>query len=133
DCSIEGPLPLGSVIRVNTLQQLFPSRHAHFWIEAVYAIPFLGQMQGSVSGRSPGPTARLAKPLRFRQITLAPPQRFFRLLSFGDVADGTGDKRALFCLQRTETDFHGKLRSVFPPSVQLQTFTHRPHPRLDEE
>src|SRR5579864_5356263 len=118
---------------MNAPQQLFPSRRACFWIEAVYAIPFLGQMQGSVSGRSPGPTARVAEPLRFRQITLAAPQRFFRLLALGDVADGTGDKRALLRLQGTETDLHGKLRAVFSPSIQLQTRTHGPHPRLREE
>src|SRR6202042_2064606 len=50
-----------------------------------------------------------------------------------DVADGSGEKCALLRLQRTETDLHGKLRSVLPPSVQLQTFTHLPHPRLGEE
>src|SRR5260370_14100690 len=54
-------------------------------------------------------------------------------LALGDVADGAGDKRAIFRLQRTETDLHGKLRSIFPPSVQLQTHSHRPHPRLGEE
>src|SRR5579864_8024038 len=90
-------------------------------------------MQGSVSGRSPGPTARLAEPLRFRQITLASPQRFFRLLALGDVADGTGYKRALLRLHGTETDLHGKLRAVFSPSIQLQARTHRPHPRLGEK
>jgi hypothetical protein len=67
------------------------------------------------------------------EIGLRLAQRLFCPRAFGDVADGTGDKRALLRLQRTETDFHGKLRSVFPPSVQLQTFTHRPHPRLGEE
>src|SRR5216684_7148180 len=43
-CSIECPFPLGSILRMNALQPLFPSRHAIFWIEAVYAIPFLGQV-----------------------------------------------------------------------------------------
>src|SRR5712671_1861614 len=43
-CSIECPLPLGSILRMNALQPLFPSRHAIFWIEAIYAIPLLGQM-----------------------------------------------------------------------------------------
>ena len=71
--------------------------------------------------------------LRFCQITLASPQRLFRPRAFGDVADSGGDKRALFRLQRTETDLHGKLRSIFPPSAQLQTYTHRPYPRLSEE
>src|SRR6266436_7152798 len=43
-CSIERPLPLGSILRMNALQPLFPTRHAIFWIEAIYAIPFLGQV-----------------------------------------------------------------------------------------
>jgi hypothetical protein len=53
--------------------------------------------------------------------------------AFGYVADGSGDKCAFLRLQRTKTNLHAKLRSVFPPSEQLQTFTHRPHPRLGEE
>src|SRR3989441_8898098 len=85
DCSIDCPLPLGSILRMNTPQPLFPSRHALFWIEAIYAIPFLGQMQGVSSRHPPGPTPRMREPLCFRQITLAPPQRFFRLLYSGDV------------------------------------------------
>jgi len=32
-----------------------------------------------------------------------------------------------------ETDFYGKLRSVFPPSVQLQTFTPLAAPGAREE
>src|SRR5271168_5405993 len=75
----------------------------------------------------------MREPLRFGEITLAPPQCFFRQLSCGDIADGSGNKGALFGLERTETDFHGKLRSVFPPSVQLPAFTHRPQARLSEE
>jgi hypothetical protein len=33
------------------------------------------------------------------------------VLAVGDVADGTGDKRALFGLQRTEADLYRKFRS----------------------
>src|ERR1700758_2762409 len=90
-------------------------------------------MHGVPSRYLPGPTPCVREPLRFRQITLAPPQRFFRLLALGDVADGTGDKRALLRLQGTETDLHGKLCAVFSQSIQLQTCTHRSHPRLGEE
>ena len=67
------------------------------------------------------------------EIGLCLTQRLFGASAFGNVADGTGDKCALLRLQRTQTDFHGKLRSVFPPPEQPQTITHRPHPRLGEE
>src|SRR5713226_3091193 len=83
--SIDCPLPLGSILRMNALQPLFPSWNAVFWIKAIYAIPFLGQMQRLSSPYAPNPTPHMREPLRFRQITLAPPQRFFRLLCCGDV------------------------------------------------
>src|SRR5216684_2340487 len=88
DCSIDCPLPLGSILRMNALQPFFPGRGALFWIEAIYAIPFLGQMQGVSSRYLPGPAPCVREPLRFRQITLALPQRFFRLLCCGDVDRG---------------------------------------------
>src|SRR5262249_12560564 len=55
------------------------------------------------------------------------------VFALGDITDRTRNQRALFRLQRTEADLHRKLSPVFPPSVQLQTPTHRPHPRLGEE
>src|SRR6267143_4206700 len=73
---------------MNALQLFFPSRQTIFWIKAIYAVPFLGQMQGVSSRYPPSPTPRTHEPLRFRQITLAPAQRFFRLLCCGDVYRG---------------------------------------------
>src|SRR5262245_19232651 len=55
------------------------------------------------------------------------------MFALGDIANRTRDQRALFRFQRTEADLHRKLRPVFPPSVQLKTLTHRPHPRLGKE
>src|SRR6267142_2104145 len=46
DCPIDCPLPSGTILRMNALEPLFPSRHAIFWIKAIYAIPLLGKMQG---------------------------------------------------------------------------------------
>src|SRR5713226_6818320 len=77
DCSIDCRLPLGSILRMNPPQPFFPSRHALFWIEAIYAIPFLGQMQGVSSCYPPGPTPCVREPLRFRQVSLALLQLFF--------------------------------------------------------
>src|SRR6266403_5888958 len=74
DGSIDCPLPLSPILRMNAPQPFFPSWHALFWIEAIYAVPFLGHMQDFSSCYLPGPTPRMREPLRFRQITRAPPQ-----------------------------------------------------------
>src|SRR5258708_40370532 len=71
DCSIVCLLPLGSILRMNALQPFLPSRRALFWIEAINAVPFLGQMQGVSSRYPPGPTPGMREPLRFRQVRLA--------------------------------------------------------------
>src|SRR5262249_52053762 len=55
------------------------------------------------------------------------------VLALGDIADRAGNQRALLGLQWTEADLHRKLGSVFPPAVELQALTHRPHPGLSEE
>src|SRR5467141_4143568 len=83
--SIDCPLPLGSILRMNALQPLLPARTALFRIEAIYAIPFLGEMQGFSSRYPPSPTPCVRESLRFRQITLALLQRFFRSLALGDI------------------------------------------------
>src|SRR5260370_2291876 len=89
DCSLNGSLPPGSILRMNALEAFCPRRHALLWIEAKYPIPFLGQMHGVPSRYSPGPTPGMREPLRLRQITLASPQRFFCPLALGDVRHGT--------------------------------------------
>src|ERR1700676_1127231 len=91
DGSIDCPLPLNSILRMNAPQPFFPSRHALFWIEAIYAVPFLGQMQGLSSRYPPGPTPRVREALRFRQITLAPPQGFYRLIALDGDTRKVGD------------------------------------------
>src|SRR6267154_2872965 len=85
DCSIDCPLPLGSILRMDAVQPFFPTRHALFRIETIDAIPFLGEMRGFSSRHPPDPTPRMREPLRFGQVNLAPAQRFFRLLGCGDV------------------------------------------------
>src|SRR4029077_956440 len=77
DCSIDCPLPLGSILRMSALPTFFKSRRAIFWIEAINAVPFLGQMQGVSSRYSPGPTPRVREPLRLRQVRLASLQLLF--------------------------------------------------------
>src|SRR5580765_5849061 len=88
DRSIDRPLPLASIQRMNAAQAFFPIRYTLLWIEAIYAIPFLGQMQGVSSRHLPDPASRMRQPLRFGQVILAPPQRFFCLLCCCDVDRG---------------------------------------------
>src|SRR3984893_16765717 len=77
DCSIDYPLPLGSILRMSAQQTFFKSRRAIFWIEAINSVPFLGQMQGVSSRYPPGPTPCVREPLRLRQVRLASLQFLF--------------------------------------------------------
>src|SRR5438067_6917350 len=74
DRSIDRSLPLISILGMNPLQSLLPARHTPFRVEAVDAVPFLGQMQGASFRYLPDPTASMCEPLRFRQVAFAPAQ-----------------------------------------------------------
>src|SRR5258708_30516620 len=76
DCSSDCPLPFVSIFRMNALYLSFPSRRAFFGAEAIYAKPFLGEMQGDSSCHLPDPTPRVRELLCVRYIILRPPQRF---------------------------------------------------------
>jgi len=47
DCSIDCPLPLFSILRMNALCLFFPKPTCLFLVEAIYAIPFLGESKAS--------------------------------------------------------------------------------------
>src|ERR1700688_4659003 len=78
----------GLIIGVNALKECFESRLSTMRVKAQHAVAFLGPVPDLSHSGSPCPTACVAEPLRFRQITLAPPQGFFRLLCCGDVNRG---------------------------------------------
>src|SRR5712664_1427120 len=101
DCSTDCLLPLCSILGMNALQPFFPSRHALFWIEAIYAVPFFGQMQGISSRYPPGPTPRVREALRFRQISLAPPQGFYCLIALDGDTRKMGDPLCEILLLRS--------------------------------
>src|SRR6266481_964901 len=65
DCAIGYLSPVGSVLRMHALQAFFPSRRALFWIKAIYAIPFLGEIHGASSCYLPGGTPGMRESLRF--------------------------------------------------------------------
>src|SRR6202035_6124417 len=75
--SIDCLLPLSSILRMRALPAFFKRRWAIFWIEAINAVPFLGQMQGVPSRYPPGPTPCVREPLRLRQVRLASLQLLF--------------------------------------------------------
>src|ERR1700682_4733957 len=77
DGSIDYPFPPSSILWVIALQTFFKRRRAIFWIEAINAVPFLGQMHGVPSRYPPGPTPCVSEPLRLRQVLLASPQFLF--------------------------------------------------------
>src|ERR1700721_2669479 len=106
-CSLNRPLPLGSILRMNALQPLFPSWRALCWLVVVYAIPFLGEMHGVSSVDLPDPAAGMRKPLRFRQISLAMPQLLFRTLALGNLTAQFFISLSQFC--RSLRDSHFKL------------------------
>src|SRR5258708_15364071 len=89
DCSIDGPLPLGSILRMDALEPFAPGRWSLVWIESVNAIPFLGEVHGFPSRYPPNPTPHLREPLRFRQMSLAPAQCLFGFFALGNVRHGT--------------------------------------------
>src|SRR5258708_24967097 len=94
DRSLDCPLPLGSICRMDPLETLFPNRHALCRIEPINPVPFLGQVNCVPSRYLPDPTARMSDPLRFRQVTLASPQRFSRPLAFGDICNRSHELKA---------------------------------------
>src|SRR5580700_1268821 len=71
DCSIDCPLPLGSILRLSALPTFFKTWRAIFWIEARNAVPFLAQMQGLATPYPPGPTPWVRELLRLRRVRLA--------------------------------------------------------------
>src|SRR6266581_4228512 len=91
DCSFDCLQPPGTILRMNTLEPLFPRRHPLFWIKAIYAIPLLGKMHSFSSRHPPNPTPRMREPLRFRQIAFALPQLRFCVFASRDIVEKDGD------------------------------------------
>src|SRR5580700_1654676 len=69
-CSFELFHRPGLIIRVNTLKECLESRHISVRFETEDAVAFLGPIRDLSRSRSACPTACVAEPLRFRQISL---------------------------------------------------------------
>src|ERR1700723_2076257 len=85
DCSINCLLPPTSVLRMDALEPQPPSRRALFRLEAIDAIPLVGEMQGVSSRHLPDPATGMREPLGFSQIRLALPLFLFSTLAFGNL------------------------------------------------
>src|SRR2546426_10375968 len=85
-------------------------------IEAKQAGMFLGGVGELAGGDVPCPTARMAEPLRFGQIGLAPPEGLFGTLAIADVLDVGDEPRrpsSLICKRRARQG-GVEFRPVFP-------------------
>ena len=62
---------------MDALKERFVAQLSKLRIKTHQAVAFLGKVQDLAGGRSRCPTARVAEPLRFRQVCLAAPQFVF--------------------------------------------------------
>src|SRR5258708_3142990 len=68
----------GLIIGMDALKECFVSWLTTVRIKTQYAVAFFGEVLDLTINRYRRPTARVAEPLRFRQITLTSALRFFR-------------------------------------------------------
>src|ERR1700739_4795692 len=78
----------GPIVWMNALKECLGSRESTVRIKTQHSIALFGPVGDIAWLRLPGPTSGATKPLRLRQVCLAPPQRFFRLLCRGDLHHG---------------------------------------------
>src|SRR5260370_7381493 len=71
DCRVRCLLPLGSILWMSALKECIESRMSTVLVETQHAVAFLGPVPDLAGGGVPCPTARMAEPLRFRQVCLA--------------------------------------------------------------
>ncbi len=77
-CCLDRFANFGLIIRMDALKERFVSRLSTVRIKTHHPVAFFGEVLDLALRRYRCPTARVAEPLRFRQITLASAQRFFR-------------------------------------------------------
>src|SRR6266853_2277123 len=87
-CCLGGCRLFGLIIRMDALEERFESRLSTVRVKTQHAVAFLGPVPNVTRSRNPCPTARMAEPLRFRQVCLALLKRLFRLPCCGDVRHG---------------------------------------------
>src|SRR6266404_2272420 len=76
------------IVGMNSLDEFFGSGQTIPWIKTQNAVAFLRPMP-DVGVGTPGPTARMAEPLRFGQIGFAPAQCLLGLFPLGHIHHGS--------------------------------------------
>src|SRR5271166_447155 len=106
---------------MNTLQERFISWRPNPGVETQHAVAFFREVLHFASLGIPRPTARVAEPLRLRQITLASSQGFFRLFKVMDIRIGAvpseGVSRGVN--QRVGTPQEPTVGSIGPSETRL--------------
>src|SRR5271166_5134671 len=74
-----------AILRMDAFPEHFVCWHTLLRIQRKNSEHFLGPIKRLESNGAPGPTARVAQSLPFRQISLTPPQCLFGALALGDV------------------------------------------------
>jgi len=80
-CFLDRFAEFGLIIRMDALKERFVSRLPAVRIKTRHPVALFREVPDLAFGRYRCPTARVAEPLRFGQITLTSPQRFFHGLA----------------------------------------------------
>src|ERR1700675_2258507 len=101
---------------MNPLKEVFESGQTILWIETQNTVAFLRPVPDILLW-TPGPTAGLAQPLRFRQVRFTPSDLFVGALLFAQVED---EHDALVRTFKTRSsNEHGNAAAVFPEVLLL--------------
>src|SRR5258708_1297182 len=104
------------IVGMNSLDEFFHSGRTIAWIKTQNAATFLRPIPG-VGVRTPGPTAGLAQPLRFRQVRFTSSEGLVRALLFAQV-EYAGDALVRILKQRASQQ-HGQAAAIFPEQLLL--------------
>src|SRR6266849_2301042 len=106
----------GLVVGMKPLKEVFESGQTILWIETQNTVAFLRPVPDILLW-TPGPTAGLAQPLRFRQVRFTYSDLFLGALLFAQVEDERDTLASTF-KQRTSNQ-HGHAAAIFPEKLLL--------------
>ena len=101
---------------MNPLKEVFESGQTILWIETQNAVAFLRPVPDILLW-TPGPTAGLAQPLRFRQVRFTSSDLFLGALLFAQVEDEHDALASDF--EARASNQHGHAAAVFPEILLL--------------
>src|SRR6266851_2507042 len=119
----------GLIIRMDALEKCFESRWSLLRIETQHAEALFGPVPDLARGRGPCPTARVAQPLRLRQVGFALAQVILRLLALGQI-EHEGDALVSASAEGRRAEKDGHAGTVFPEVLLLERFAASRRPEL---